>query len=355
MKMQEKPREYLFDNYKGLLILLIIIGHFTDLNYRNNTFLYLTKWVIYAFHVPAFVFISGYFSRRRTSPLELLSKLIIPYLIYEIIYYVYYTYVLQIDTGIYLLYPKFSLWYLLCLFAWRLLPAPGKRHGLLFSAALLGGLLIGLSDMPDNFLSLPRMLVFLPFFLAGRSFTPELAARLRTRTGRWLCGGVLTAVILGLLVFLKQTDLSVKIFYGRYNYEFLKQTPLAGIRTRLLCYMVSFLLLFSLLGVISNKKSRLCLLGRRTMAIYIGHGFVLNYLKYRTDLLPKINTPAETALLLLTCLALALTFSTPPFTWLVTLIASLPERLQQHFDRSKSRSRGQAQETGSKKTRRLSH
>lgn len=36
-------RDFLFDNYKAVLIVLVIMGHFTDLNYGNNAFLYNLK------------------------------------------------------------------------------------------------------------------------------------------------------------------------------------------------------------------------------------------------------------------------------------------------------------------------
>lgn len=39
-------RDFLFDNYKAVLIVLVIMGHFTDLNYGNNAFLYNLKWLI---------------------------------------------------------------------------------------------------------------------------------------------------------------------------------------------------------------------------------------------------------------------------------------------------------------------
>ena len=57
-----KQRDYLFDNYKALLIVLVVMGHFIEPCYRNNEFLYTLKWLIVSFHMPAFIFISGYFS-----------------------------------------------------------------------------------------------------------------------------------------------------------------------------------------------------------------------------------------------------------------------------------------------------
>ena len=38
MESKNRQRDYLFDNYKVLLIILVIIGHFTEPSYRNNDF-----------------------------------------------------------------------------------------------------------------------------------------------------------------------------------------------------------------------------------------------------------------------------------------------------------------------------
>ena len=54
-------RDYLFDNCKVFLIFLVVAGHFVGPGASDNTFLLLLKWVIVSFHMPAFIFISGYF------------------------------------------------------------------------------------------------------------------------------------------------------------------------------------------------------------------------------------------------------------------------------------------------------
>lgn len=142
MESKNRQRDYLFDNYKVLLIILVIIGHFTEPSYRNNDFLYTLKWLIVSFHMPAFIFISGYFSKRELTFAKLFQKLVIPYLIYEFIYYFFYIYVLHKETSLYLLYPKFSLWYILALFAWRAVTPYFKKlpYYMLLSVGL--GLLI---------------------------------------------------------------------------------------------------------------------------------------------------------------------------------------------------------------------
>lgn len=86
MSNQTKQRDYLFDNYKALLIILVVIGHFIEPAYKNNTLLYTLKWLIFSFHMPAFIFISGYFSKRELSFGTLVRKLAVPYVIYELLY-----------------------------------------------------------------------------------------------------------------------------------------------------------------------------------------------------------------------------------------------------------------------------
>ena len=154
-------REYLFDNYKVLLILLVVIGHFIEPSNDQNSFLYELKWGIVAFHMPAFIFISGYFSKRIPSLKKMLCGLVIPYFVYEILYYLLYTFVLDKETGFYFARPKFSLWYLMALFAWRLFsPLVEKIPGCMI-LSVIAGILIGFTDF-GNFLSIPRILFFFP-------------------------------------------------------------------------------------------------------------------------------------------------------------------------------------------------
>ena len=163
--MSTKNRDYFFDNYKALLIVLVVVGHFIEPCYDNNVFLSGLKWMIFSFHMPAFIFISGYFSKREISFGKLVQKLVIPYFVYELIYYFLYVFIIHKETGLYFARPKFSLWYIMALFFWRLVtPYLKKIPGHIF-IAVTAGLLVGMTEL-DNFFSIPRILVFFPFFLA---------------------------------------------------------------------------------------------------------------------------------------------------------------------------------------------
>ena len=225
--MKNDSREYLFDNYKVLLILLVVIGHFIDPCCEQNPYLYELKWAIVAFHMPAFIFVSGYFSKQIPSIKKLIKSLVIPYFTYEIIYYLLYTIVLDKDTGLYFARPKFTLWYLMALFVWRI-AAPFVRkipHHLALS--VIGGLLIGYTQL-GNFLSIPRIVFFFPFFLAGLDFDSKKLEKYRTRAGY---AGALTLICgFGIFLFTDKIHRGMTwyIFYGRYSYAVMEQGNLEG-------------------------------------------------------------------------------------------------------------------------------
>lgn len=58
-----KERDYFFDNLKAVLIFLVVLGHFL-LPIRGDNPLVVVKRLIYVFHMPLFVFISGYFAKK---------------------------------------------------------------------------------------------------------------------------------------------------------------------------------------------------------------------------------------------------------------------------------------------------
>src|SRR5699024_6100572 len=80
-----QPRDPYLDNARSILITLVVIGHVVESigSYWAGA---LYTW-IYAFHMPAFVAITGYFSRSfRNEPRQLarlLSTVAVPYVIFE--------------------------------------------------------------------------------------------------------------------------------------------------------------------------------------------------------------------------------------------------------------------------------
>lgn len=105
------------DNYKGILILLVVLGHLLfSYDYDNGVAIMNVVKFIYSFHMPLFLIISGYFSKRINKKgnfrlLVLFVLLNFSYILYD--YFVYGSF--DFFTI------KYSSWYLLALFLYRII------------------------------------------------------------------------------------------------------------------------------------------------------------------------------------------------------------------------------------------
>ena len=165
--MQRNSR---IDSLKYWLMILVIAGHVFPKFRDSGICMVLYKW-IFIFHMPLFIFISGYFSRKKSgkefwaSSWKILEPLIIFHLIGCALF----------DSGPFtiasLLTPWYVLWYLLSLFFWRLMlqiiPDTILSHvRLVMICSCVIGIAAGFMPF-DKCLSLQRTLAFVPFFFAG--------------------------------------------------------------------------------------------------------------------------------------------------------------------------------------------
>src|SRR5699024_7327324 len=134
-----KVRDPYLDNAKAILITLVVIGH--PLNSVNSYLGGALETWIYAFHMPAFVMISGYLSRSyRNEPRQtgrLLSSLLVPYMIFQLIHACLRVLINGSDFNVNMFHPSWTLWFLLALFIWRLCTPLLKslRYPLAFAVA----------------------------------------------------------------------------------------------------------------------------------------------------------------------------------------------------------------------------
>ena len=182
--METSRRDARFDNLKGILIFLVVFGHLLEL-VGGPAAAWLYR-LIYSFHMPAFVFCSGWFARFDAA--RFFRRLLYPYLVYQTLYLLFDRLVLHGDAPLQYTTPYWLLWYLFSMMLWTLLlplidGAKSPKAALLacLAAALASGfdLSIGYS------MSLSRTLVLLPFFAAGhlaaggglRGLLPQLPRR----------------------------------------------------------------------------------------------------------------------------------------------------------------------------------
>ena len=108
-------RNFMIDNTKGILIFLVVLGHFLEFNVTSRTSVILN--FIYSFHMPVFVFLSGYLAKYNSK--KMIKKILLPYVIFQIIAFLFYNFF--DPTKFTLIAPYHSLWYMFALFFWYML------------------------------------------------------------------------------------------------------------------------------------------------------------------------------------------------------------------------------------------
>lgn len=164
-----KLRNNRIDSVKYWLIALVITGHVVQCFNGIPTCKLMWNW-IYLFHMPLFIFISGYFSRKKSKKVLKTSiwKLAEPLMIYQIIGLIF---IVHSFTIIDVITPCWVLWYLLSLIFWRLMLQiiPDKALNkpiFILPVALCVSILAGFLPIND-ILSIQKTLSFLPFFFLG--------------------------------------------------------------------------------------------------------------------------------------------------------------------------------------------
>ena len=81
-KEQEIPYSYLIDNIKILLIFLVVFNHIIAFQLVKEDEVVRFIWYgITIFHMPAFIFVSGYLSKKPQDVLKNVKNLLIPYIL----------------------------------------------------------------------------------------------------------------------------------------------------------------------------------------------------------------------------------------------------------------------------------
>lgn len=274
-------RDPWLDNAKMALILLVVLGHTWALLPSDGPGGVLYDF-LYLWHMPAFVYISGYLSRAFAYAPEriwqLVRTLLVPYIVFEAALALFRLWAGGERLGDLFTDPHFPLWYLPALFAWRLL-TPVFRPlwgGVVVAVAicLASGYIEG---ELSQFLDISRMLGFLPFFVLGLKTTPEALAWLRGRFPAALGLGVF-AVLALLAAGLDRWADGAYLYYKPYY--FIEASDTEVVVTRLLVVLVGMAGALAFLTLVPRWDGWFARMGSATLIVYLFHGFAVKGLQY---------------------------------------------------------------------------
>ena len=304
-------RNAYFDNAKVLLIFLVVFGHmiqpFIDDSQGTNT-LYM---VIYTFHMPAFIFLSGFFAKgsgNKKYVINLAKKLLLPYLIFQIIYSGYFFFMGKENWQAGLFTPHWSLWFLFSLFCWHMLLYWFKKIPAVLSMAIAVeiGLVVGYFGEIGHTFSLSRTFVFFPFFLLGYWLTEKQVMWMKRRSMK-IASVFILAGVSAAIYFLP--DLNAGWLLASKSYGDLG-LPEAGGVARLLVYVTAAVMAMSVLVWVPKHKGMLTKLGSRTLYVYLLHGFFIQY--FREANVFQVNHPIDLVGLAVISAGIVLLLSSKP-------------------------------------------
>lgn len=302
------------DRYKGFLIFLVVLGHFL-LPIKDSGMALFSRsfYGIYSFHMPAFIFLSGYFFqqsfvKRGRAASSLFSNL----LYYFLCYFFLKTLLYPFDVFCYggqgsfpdYLHESSTPWYLLGLFFWQFACLPlcffkrnkvyiGKGGNpedrkekcyllLLILLSLFAGYLDQNRRLVD-FLALDRVFGFAPFFYLGMLLSQSSFSLKKKRTDLALIAG---ACFFFFLLFFPALKNYTRIFYGVWYRRVSKEEILPFFQSfpiLLRIFYIPFALgisyffywMLSFLGKSPFRKTilekQLSLWGKYSLVIYLFH------------------------------------------------------------------------------------
>lgn len=265
--------------------------------------------MIYAFHMPLFIFISGYFAKRAS--LKKVINFLLLYLLFQTIFIVRANFVAKnplfyIDYSL----PYFHLWYLVSMVLWYSVAILINKFNLsanrkivvltfiiiisvssrFFTAEITNMINIIFPNFQSYTFSYQRTLSFAVFFFLGFFMNQAYLVKIYSSLKRKLI--ISFATVIGLYIYIYYTSKfnnnTEKIFKGSYGLEILESSNLLMTITQVITtLLISIGLCYVVLNIIPNRISFLTTWGDNSLTIFLFHLFVCFVFQKVQGLLPQ--------------------------------------------------------------------
>ena len=247
---------------------------------------------IYTFHMPAFMFLSGIFAKADAqSTGKSFVKLTALFIVMTLLV-AGSTYVAGGSFKFDLMTPVFSAWYLQALIIMRLL-LPALSHVRYIVPILVTlSLITPYTNDFGGFLSLSRLVYFLPFFMLGYFMGLDGIKSLRNRmmgARKWL---VLLAAIIcisGFVYLVTSGALSWKFLWAKQPYSaFGIETLWVGAALRSGLIIAASLATIALISFLPAKRNAITYIGTNSLSVYILQACIVKLLPDTSAIDPMI-------------------------------------------------------------------
>jgi fucose 4-O-acetylase-like acetyltransferase len=303
------------------------VGHiFASFKTTNEAGENIRYW-IYTFHMPAFVFISGFWAKRYCKNGQVRGEKVAILATYYLIFQVVLFFLCRCFKGeeavFSLFIPRVGLWYLLSIIAYYLfVPIVEKLPPYIVIPIFVAlGLFIGIEQSSDTFFSINRTFVFAPFFFAGYYLSSNAVEKMKKLKLRFLYGAV--AIALSIVMWnIEDMKLKSSVFYGKDNYTDLELQYGDGVFQRFYGYIIALLMIVGILFIMPKCKTFFSYIGRNSLQIYLLHLLIIDVFfsnrEYFSFIVIESNLDTLIAILVGTAITLLLSIHIfgYPFKWI---------------------------------------
>lgn len=308
-----RKRWYRADNIRWLMLFNVIAEHMlTQTNLITYKEAY--NWIIVVIvcwsrmiTMPTFCFISGYFSKKGDKCYKsAIFDFLIPYIIFDTIFALIFGFGSDADAaGYYNIFTAtFAYWYLVCMFAWKLVTKALQQIRYIVPLSIVAALLVGMCGNVGPFLCLSRTIVFLPYYVIGMKMSREQVAKLENlpKLPVLIVTLAVMAVWGWLNVHSQEVFASVfgvadhtpvefiDFYYNDQGFAYYGMSAFTGILFRALGYVVSGLLIVCLYCLVPDRSLPIIREGgTRTMVPYLLHTYFIIYSGYLYTYVPVLD------------------------------------------------------------------
>jgi fucose 4-O-acetylase-like acetyltransferase len=325
-------RDIKLSNAKGILIFLVVLGHLLEVFKDDYFHIFL---IIYSFHMPLFVFISGYFAKRVTF--KKIVNLILLYIIIRVLFTWFLYAIGEIDSLEYWFeMPYFHLWYIVSLVFWYfgalllkkanfskvtnivillviLMVSVASRD---FTQAVVNIISVYDTDFTSYTLSYQRTLTFAPFFFAGYFLNQQLMQKIYSFL--WKPKIILSVFLVFLIIYFQIDNFGLEqLFRGSWGEHTFTNDSKGYLFMIFLHYFIASVVGILILNTVNNQRNILTTWGDNSLQIFLFHPIFHYFLKYN-DIINGFAWDTRFLLLIVLSLFICILFGSRlfiKFTW----------------------------------------
>ncbi|MFC0682329.1 acyltransferase family protein [Lysobacter korlensis] len=267
-------RDRRLDVLRGGLILSVVFGHLLETHggwgWADPPQRALLT-VLYAFHMPAFVFLTGIHAKADQVPLRI-ARLVSVLVVFQVLFLAFGWLIGHPIANWYS--PYWVLWYVMAMIWWQaLMPLIARFPRAALLTSVVVAVAVGIVDVHGNWFAFSRAAVFLPFFIAGYIWGKRAMIALPTAPAgaKAAVGG---AFLVGVAVIFAANG-DPHWLFGNWGYQQLGVAVVPGAIGRIGVMAVAATGVVALLMLAPARMPVLERPGRHSLAVFLFHVFAV--------------------------------------------------------------------------------